>query len=591
MRVLRIIFFFMALAAPWLNPFAPGPSAAMVPWLVSLGCVGLGLLALPLQLPLAQLPRWVHVFFALVAVYFAGHLLWSGPHAEGWGALLAWGCVWAMLLVGTALGWADHAAMVDAEDSPLEPRPAHSYWVRHLAALWLAVALVSVALALVQYLQLEQWVAPWISQSADGTAYANLRQRNQFATLCGMGLCALLYLQQTCAIAPRPGTLHPLHPLHPLHSVWQRVWPWLAATVLAVGTALSCSRTGALQWLLLAAAVLCWRSSLRPRVQWLALGALALYAVAVGLMPLFADWVGNTSTGLLGRAQEGMGGNSRVWLYSNVLQLIAEKPLLGWGWRELAYAHYGTHFTQRFGELLDNAHNLPLHLAVELGTPFALAVCAVLGWATLRAAPWRESDATRQLAWLVLLLLGVHSLVEYPLWYGPFIMSLGLAVGLLIMPFYKQNSDIAPVNTAQTAMQTVAFCMVFFATYAGFDYHRVSQIYLTPEQRSAAYRNTAMAAAQQSRIYQVQAEFAELVTTELSRASAPRLLALSLQLMHYSPEPRVIEALIESATMLGVDDLALFHLGRYKEAYPEDYAQWTVLRRGKTAPEKVMPQP
>jgi O-antigen polymerase len=49
-------------------------------------------------------------------------------------------------------------------------------------------------------------------------------------------------------------------------------------------------------------------------------------------------------------------------------------------------------------------------------------------------------------------------------------------------------------------------------------------------------------------------------------------------LIHFSPEPRVIEALIESATMLHMDDVAMLHLGRYKEVYPKDYAAWSALK-------------
>ncbi|PZU36173.1 MAG: hypothetical protein DI574_11450, partial [Acidovorax sp.] len=50
--------------------------------------------------------------------------------------------------------------------------------------------------------------------------------------------------------------------------------------------------------------------------------------------------------------------------------------------------------------------------------------------------------------------------------------------------------------------------------------------------------------------------------------------ALALRMLHYSPEPRVIERLIESATLLGLDDEAAFHLQRYRVAYPKDHARW-----------------
>ena len=120
--------------------------------------------------------------------------------------------------------------------------------------------------------------------------------------------------------------------------------------------------------------------------------------------------------------------------------------------------------------------------------------------------------------------------------------------------------------------------MIAFAGYAAYDYHRVSQIYLDVASRSSWYSGDALGHAQRSVLFQRQARFAELVTTPVTPASAPRVLTLAVDLIHFSPEPRVIEALIESATMLHFDDVAMFHLSRYKEVYPKDYAAWSALK-------------
>jgi Virulence factor membrane-bound polymerase, C-terminal/O-Antigen ligase/Protein glycosylation ligase len=585
MPELRSKISFFLLTIPWLNPLALGPSAAMVPWLVSLACVGAVLGVAPLYWGRKDLSRGFIVFFSVSALSFALHMLWLGTGLEALATLVAWACMVAMAVVGATLAHADmprtdnspSKTLVDQVPETKSPNFSH---VRCVAGLWLTVALLSALIALCQYLRIEHWFSPWISHSGDGTAFANLRQRNQFATLCGMGLLALLHLRQGAASTP---TSHEISLDEGSSSArWNSAWPWLAVTALAIGNGLSSSRTGAVQWLLIAAAVWCWRDGMHAGVRRLGYGALGIYAVVVALMPWFANAVGNASTGLWGRAQDGvvdgLGGNSRVWLYSNVLELIAQKPWLGWGWRELAYAHYSTSFTHRFGELLDNAHNLPLHLAVELGVPFALLFCgAVLVW-VVKGAPWRETDATRQLAWGVLMLIGVHSMVEYPLWYGPFLMTLGLCIGMLQRPVDIQNRPVAQWNIAQAATKFVAVVILAVAAYAGYDYHRVSQIYLSPESRSALYSGDALGAAQQSVLFQRHARFAELVITPVTPATAPRLLQLALDLVHFSPEPRVIEALIESATMLHFDDVAMFHLARYKEMYPKDYAAWSALK-------------
>jgi Virulence factor membrane-bound polymerase, C-terminal/O-Antigen ligase/Protein glycosylation ligase len=510
MSALHVFFIFVGVALPWLNPIATGPSAAMVPWLVSLACVG-----------------WL-------------------------------ACVWGQDRKQ------EHALRFDG---------------RVFATIWLAVAILSGALALLQYLGMEHYFAPWVSASSAGEAFANLRQRNQFASLCGIGLMALLYLRQIALTGhTNPQVLVRADRSSSANKSQQNLWPWFALTVLAIGNGLSSSRTGGLQWLLIATSVLCWRGSLQPRVRVLGYGALGIYALVVLAMPWFAQAVGNTSNGLWGRAQEGVTGNSRLWLYSNVLELIAQKPWLGWGWRELAYAHYSTHFDTRFTELLDNAHNLPLHLAVELGVPFALLFCGAVLWWIVRNAPWRETDPARQLAWGVLMLIGVHSMVEYPLWYGPFLMTLGLCVGLLQPSIFKANKPVGQWNIAQAAIKSVAIALLVFTAYAAFDYHRISQIYLPVEERSAMYPGDALAHAQKSWLFQKQARFAELVITPVTRESAARVHVLALEMIHFSPEPRVIEALIESATMLQMNEVAMFHLSRYKEVYPKDYAAWSALK-------------
>ncbi|MGB2883539.1 MAG: Wzy polymerase domain-containing protein, partial [Rhodoferax sp.] len=58
----------------------------------------------------------------------------------------------------------------------------------------------------------------------------------------------------------------------------------------------------------------------------------------------------------------------------------------------------------------------------------------------------------------------------------------------------------------------------------------------------------------------------------------------ALQLLHFSSEPRVIEKLIESATLLGRDDDAVYYLQRYKAAFPDAYARWTAASAGHKAP-------
>ncbi|MEP6588463.1 MAG: Wzy polymerase domain-containing protein, partial [Polaromonas sp.] len=236
----------------------------------------------------------------------------------------------------------------------------------------------------------------------------------------------------------------------------------------------------------------------------------------------------------------------------------------------------------RFCEILDNAHNLPLHLAVELGVPAALAICGAVGWLVWRAQPWREANPVRQMAWGVLAVIGLHSLLEYPLWYGPFQIAAGLSVALLCPGWgagqsssrhFQQEAGLK-IPLVPYLQALAAITMIAMLVGAAVSYDRVSQIYLSPAERSAAYRDDTLDKIRGSWLFHDQALFAELSITELTPDNAAAVHAMALELLHYSPEPRVIEKLIESAVMLGRDDEALRYLARYRAAFPKEHARW-----------------
>jgi len=59
---------------------------------------------------------------------------------------------------------------------------------------------------------------------------------------------------------------------------------------------------------------------------------------------------------------------------------------------------------------------------------------------------------------------------------------------------------------------------------------------------------------------------------------------MAIELLHYSPEPRVIEKVIESAVMLGRHDAALYCLLRYRAAFPKEHARWVRQNAAPLAP-------
>ncbi|MFM9878897.1 MAG: PglL family O-oligosaccharyltransferase [Burkholderiaceae bacterium] len=457
------------------------------------------------------------------------------------------------------------------------------------ALAWLAAGLLSSAIAGLQFFDLEAALAPWLNQTDPGTAFANLRQRNLFATLTNIAQAALLFGLMS---QPLGRAAHGLG--------------LLAAALLAVGTALSASRTGLLQLVLLLALALLWQWSARrsasagmpvaePRTppavltggvlaSWAAVVLLA-YAAAASFLPSLAG-VDPAEYGIFARLTQELGCSSRRVLWANVLELVAQRPWLGWGWGELDYAHYlhlyrDTRPEQRFCAIVDNAHNLPLHLAVEFGVPLALLLCGGALWWLIRQKPWAEQGPVRQMAWGVLALVGVHSLLEFPLWYGPFQIAVGLALALLLQKppkavfaaNFESKPLVAKVKHAGIALFLIVPGLAGLG-YAAWDYWRIGQIYKPAAERSAAYQGDTLGKLQASWLFSGHVRFAELGLTTLRPSNAPQVYALASEMLHFSPEPKVVEKLIESAAMLGRDAEAAYHLARYRAAFPQEYDAW-----------------
>ncbi|MFN3438747.1 MAG: PglL family O-oligosaccharyltransferase [Acidovorax sp.] len=504
----------------------------------------------------------------------------DSPISNFWPLVTSWVCGAVLLAVGAwSAGGAypGRARAVGAES-----------WGRLLAGGLVLAAVVSSGIGLVQYAAGDVGWGPWIHPSQPGQAPGNLRQRNQQATLLALGAWALLWFALHGWARLREGfRAGSISPATARGQSWVSVH-WLAILLLAIlaaAGAATASRTGAVQWLLVVGLLVLWqRTGAGPALR-LALWGAGLYLVAAWVLPeLLWRFQGVHSDALFHRFTDDSDPcTSRRALWSNMFTLIAQKPWVGWGWGELDYAHYVTLFPgERFCVLLDNAHNLPLHLAVELGLPAAVLLCGAFGVWCLASLPWREDRPERQLAWGVLAIIGLHSLLEYPLWYGPFQIAALFAMALLLWP----QSPLRARGAAPALILGAGAVLVWAVCgLAAWDYFRVSQLYKANTDRAAAYRDNVQSKVTQSLLFSNQLEFAQLTTTGLTRENAQRVNQQAKHLLHYSPEPRVIQAVIESAVMLGKDDEAAFHMKRYRIAYPKDYARWMAPAGGKASAE------
>jgi hypothetical protein len=236
------------------------------------------------------------------------------------------------------------------------------------------------------------------------------------------------------------------------------------------------------------------------------------------------------------RLAEGAGSPSRLAILRNAWALTLANPLLGVGWGEFNFAWSLTPFPTRPIAFFDHTHNLPSQLAVELGLPWAGAVLALLAWALWQA--WRnaaqdDADAPlRRAALMIVLTIGVHSLLEYPLWYAYFLLPACFAFGLALPVEGSAPRSGAWLGTCAGAL------LIAGSAFALVDYHRVVVIYKPSS--DAAPLDERIAAGQRSIFFSHQADYAAATTfppgpaaLQAARRTAFNLIDARL-LMHWS---------------------------------------------------------
>ena len=340
----------------------------------------------------------------------------------------------------------------------------------------------------------------------------------------------------------------------------------LAAFVFAV--VLTASRTGFVSVVLLAL----WGAfdrRLSRATRGLLLAAPLVYALT---------WLAMAQWALL--SQHSFGGterlaatdisSSRFAIWRDTLALIRMQPWTGVGFGEFNFAWTLTPFPSRPTALFDHTHNLPLQLAVELGLPLAALVTTLLLWALARGArqAWRAQGmlgAAQRSAMLMVLMIGLHSLLEYPLWYSYFLLPAAWVFGFAL---WRAGSVAAAAATlpAQPSPQMALACIVVVAGAAlsVLDYARVAVIFTAAE--GAPSLEQRIAAGQRSLLFAHHADYAA-VTSNLALPDPEHAFD---RVTHYLLDSRLMIAWAGSLAARGQLDPARYLAERLREFKKDD---------------------
>lgn len=246
-------------------------------------------------------------------------------------------------------------------------------------------------------------------------AFGNVGQANHYADLIYLGLASLAFL-------------------------FGRNWlKWWAALPLAFWLALAAAASASRGTLLYMVAFLVLgvisfrRGETQVRRAGLALVVIFVCSVLAQVLVTYGHILDALAvTTALDRAGDAGSNGQRLFNWRAACQAIAHHPWIGQGPATFYKASIDAMFTTPpagFPKFAEHAHNLPLNMAAELGLPLTIVMMSGLAWWYLRKF-FAICSVPQLWALACVSVVGLHSMVEYPLWYTYFLVPVGLCMGV-----------------------------------------------------------------------------------------------------------------------------------------------------------------
>lgn len=569
----------VAIVGPCLLAFNVSPSATLFNQLLAVAGWGVVVCAAADSARLSRLPAGAAGLFIAVAALCLGMSV-SVYRGLPWDAGLA-SC-------GTLLA----ATGVLCAGLRLACSSASARWLAALCQGLVWVSLLSLAIGFIQVFTPDLADGKLIAApTLLGRATGNVRQPNHLSTLMLWGCAAAVWLGMRRVQPTGDDAGWAERAVRLLGGQA----PWIVAA-LVLGVMLTASRTGLVGVLMLAVWGVLDRD-LPMRLRRALWAAPLVYA---------AGWLGMSALShLQGQAFGGEArlhdgsdiSSSRFAIWRDTIALIRMEPWAGVGFGQFNFAWTLTPSPQRPVAFFDHTHNIVLQLLVELGLPLGGLVIACLGYALWKLVqqalrPVGEAPAhaigaagARVLLYMVLL-VGLHSLLEYPLWYAYFLLptlcfwGMGLAGDGGVRAGAARAAEAARPLTADGRSATIpaasrdasaarsermgtwgmragGLAMIVGSLLALADYLRVVEIFTPPAH--AAPLEQRIASGQKSVLFGFQADYAK-ATTEPS----PPLSAFERPL-HHLIDARLMVAYAKALAAHGQLDKARFVTDRLRE--------------------------
>ena len=323
-----------------------------------------------------------------------------------------------------------------------------------LNASWLAVALISVSIALFQWTDAFSLGIYAADMPTNARPFGNVAQPNHLSTICFLGLCGLFWLQQQRRV--------------------MGLAFWFAAIFLLWGMVMSQSRTGYVQ----IGFLIIWSLSMRDRVS-LQMTRLQLFLLGVIFILGVTLWPTISEALFLSKGREldnQLNAGVRIPYWLAMLDALFYEPWWGYGWEQAGAAQQRVALNHSLmGTYFHYSHNFVIDLLLWNGIVIGGIMIFILAW-------WFFSHGFRcreaSLFWLFTALIGIflHGLTEYPLTYAYFLIPVGIIMGA-IDRMSNTGGVILYLPRWGALLATLGFSMIFI--FIAIDYVKLEESYRT----------------------------------------------------------------------------------------------------------------
>lgn len=542
-RAARISLLFIGLMAivPFLQPrhFSPLP-LFYSEWLAAvLGLAALFLLVVPRYARQLEVPWVTLVPLGLAGLIVVHVALTKVPYPEQ-GVLAIGYLLWSAALVVTG--------------RLLRQEIGLAQLTTFLAWCFVAGGALSALAGILQHYDIRGILEGVIATKVFRNMYGNLVQPNHFATYIALALASMLLL---CARSAKPPLI-----------------AWILFAILLFVLSLSGSRSS---WLyLIAIAVLAWwlyrSEATKDRKRLMVLAILLVPGFVLAQLLALLPWLAAPEPAIT--ATERIfelvsGGSARFQLWREAWAMFLDSPLIGVGYGRFAWNHFllsaGAADASLAG-LTNHAHNILLQLMAELGLVGGVLLLAGL---VIWFVGLRSERPTLELWWVVCILaiLGIHSLLELPLWYAYFLGIASFLVG-------ASDSRCFTLKSAGPARAVIGVLMLagWFGAFSLLGNYYVLEVSLFPRSQQASKADLEKAHRDLVGVHgslmtpYVELAFARVV--DLSKQDIERKIAFTERVMRFAPTPLIVYRHAALLALKGDHDKAGLALARAVGVYP-----------------------